>query len=74
MSAPATNDFSPRAGKNHDAHGGILARIQQRVAQFVDSFTIQRVQHLRAIEGDVSDGIFFLEQDIFVGHCSGGQS
>jgi hypothetical protein len=47
---------------------GVVARFQQRVAQLFHRFAIQRIQHLRAIEGDPGDAVFFLEQDVFVSH------
>jgi len=73
MSAPATKDFSPRASKDQDANGGIVARILQGVAQFFYCFAIQRVQHLRTIEGDVGNGIFFSNR-IFRRALFGSQS
>src|SRR5579863_174050 len=60
--------FFARAGENQHAHRGVFAGAIESVAEFLDSLAIESVQHLGAVESDVSDLVSNVEQEIFIGH------
>src|SRR5713226_3041106 len=61
ISAPATNAFSP-------APVLIIARIEKRMLQLFHRLAVQRIQHLRPVEGDVRNPVFPLVQYVLVTH------
>src|SRR6266849_4634097 len=66
--------FFSRARKDQYAHGLVLARVEQRVLQLFHLLAVQRMQHLRPVEGDVRNPVFLLLQNIFVVHLSFSRS
>ena len=60
--------FFSRAREDQHAHGLIAARIEQRMLQLFDRLAIQRIQHLRPVEGDVCNPVPLFVQNIFVTH------
>src|SRR6267143_4013210 len=65
---PSHECFFPRARKNQHAHDLVIPRIEQRLLQLFHRFAIQRIQHLRPIEGDVRNSVPLFVQNIFVTH------
>src|SRR5437588_5615543 len=60
--------FFSRARENQHAHGLVIPRIEQRLLQLFHRPAVQRVQHLRPIEGDVRNPVPRFVQNIFVTH------
>src|SRR6266403_1606530 len=60
--------FFSRARENQHAHGLVIPRIEQRLLQLFHRPAVQRVQHLRPIEGDVRNSVPRFVQNILVTH------
>src|SRR6266436_409109 len=62
--------FFARAGKNQHAHTLIVTRVKQSMLQLFHRLAVQRIQHLRPIEGNVGNPIFLIIQNVLVSHLS----
>jgi len=60
--------FFSRAREDQHAHGLITARVEQRMLQLFHRFAVQRIQHLRPVEGDIRNSVPLFVQNIFVTH------
>src|SRR5882762_9321300 len=56
------------ASQNQHPNRRIVARIQQRALQFLDGPTVQSVEHLRPVEGNLRDAVILLVKNVFVAH------
>src|SRR5690349_5179329 len=54
--------------EDQHAHRRVIARVEQRMPQFFDGLAVQRIQHLRPVEGDVGNPVFLLVQNVLVAH------
>src|SRR5260370_455667 len=65
---PESQCVLPRAREDQHAHRLIITGVEQRVLQLLDGLAVQRIQHLRPIEGDVSNPVLLLVQQVLVSH------
>src|SRR5438093_10923106 len=56
------------AREDQRAHRRVIASVEQRMPQFFDGLAVQRIQHLRPVEGDVGNPVFLLVQNVLVAH------
>src|SRR5258706_1671385 len=59
---PCNKCFFACARQDQDTYGTIIPRVNKRLAQLIDSLIVQRIQHLRPVESDVSNPIFLFVQ------------
>src|ERR1019366_2427450 len=57
-----------RAGQDGHADRGVGLNVGERRPQLFHSGHVERVQHLRTVDGDVGDGVFLFEENVFVVH------
>src|SRR6266446_3839199 len=62
--------FFSRTSENQHAHTLIATRIEQSMLQLFHRLAVQRIQHLRPVEGNVGNPIFLLIQNVLVSHLS----
>src|SRR6266446_9000832 len=67
---PCDKRLFARARKNHYADRRVVLDVMECRAQFLHAGHIERIEHLRAVDGDVSDCVLLLKQNVFVGHKS----
>src|SRR5262249_33815991 len=57
-----------RTGHDCDSHGRIILDVGERSAQLFHRGHIERVENLWTIDGDVRDGVFLFEENVFECH------
>src|SRR5450755_4938360 len=55
-------------GKDDDANRLVILNVMKRRPQLLHGRHVERVEHLRPVDGDVSDRVFLFEKYIFAGH------
>ena len=60
--------FLSGARQDQHTYALVIARIEQRMMQFLNRLPVQRVQHLRPVEGNVCDAVFLFKHNIGVSH------
>src|SRR5262249_45729343 len=56
------------SSENQHPHARVGARVTEPVIQLFNRLSVQSVQHLRPIESNRRDAVFFVVQNIFVAH------
>src|SRR4029077_216275 len=55
-------------GEDDDTNCGVVLDVMKRSPQFFHGGHVERIEDLRAVDGDVSDGVFLFEKYVFEVH------
>jgi hypothetical protein len=65
---PGDEGFLPSPREDHDADGFVVFDVVKRRPQLFHRGHVERIEHLRPVHGDISDGVFLFENDVFEVH------